>query len=579
MYITKKEKSTLVECSSYSIEASADSISVILSGEEVADLHPVSAVDVVCGEETTVDSVEGKVCFKEETIDGYPVFTWTAKSKNWDKSEYVLVCKQNHAEYFVRVYGKGDVERVNYFIGEQKEGTYVGSNYEFDTLFAPIPTVTGAKQGQFSAMYPYLPEDDTIENLSYLTVPPMFVYTFDIYGIEPKLAMGLAAKKGEHNFTEFNYKTKHDGWMRHFWLTTNQMGHSHVNGTWETPSILIYGAENRSDSLRYYAEYYYNNGIAKRKDPGEKKPRFWYGPMACGWIEQAAWGIKEGIQRSGVDMAYQPAYDHFNEELERVNLHPQIMIIDDKWQSTYGGAEVDTEKWPDLRGWIDMNLEKYNRHVMLWYKLWDAEGLPDSMCMINAKTGEKRADPTNPEYKAYLKDTMHRLLSSDEGCMNAYGLKLDYAFIQPVGREYESYDGKYGVELYLEYIKTIYECVKAAKPEAIVSGSPCHPLFAEYIDHARLHDYYPDLRRCYEEFAFRKELYTTAMPGVLVDTDGAAFRSHRDTMRYMRLAPKLGIPDLYCLTDLPCIHITDEDWADVAMVWKEYSDGIDKTFE
>jgi len=578
MYITKKANSTLVEASTYAVEVSANAISVILAGEEVANLRPVSAVDTVNGEDTAVDKVLGEVSFRKTKIKGNPAFIWTAKSENWEKTEYVLVCKQNNAEYFVRVSGKGDIERVNYFIGEQKDGTQPGSDYEFDTYYAPVPTVKGNRQGVFSAMDSYLNKDGSLDSLSYLTVPPMFVFTYDICGIEPKLAMGLVAKKGEHNFTEFNYITKYEGWMSKFWFTTDQTGHVTVDGTWETPAIIIYGADNRSDSLKYYAEYYYNNGIAKRKDPTEKKPRFWYGPMACGWIEQAAWGIKEGIPRSGVDMAYQPAYDHFNEELERVNLHPQIMIIDDKWQTNYGSAEVNPEKWPDLRGWIDMNLEKYNRHVMLWYKLWDAEGLPDDMCMINAKNGEKRADPTNPKYQAYIKETMHRLLSSDEGCMNAYGLKLDYAFIQPVGRDYKSYSGKFGVELYVEYLKVIYEAVKAAKPEAIVSGSPCHPLFAEYIDHARLHDYFPDLRRCYEEFAFRREIYTTAMPGVLVDTDGAAFRSHRDTMRYMRLAPKLGIPDLYCLTDLPCIHITDEDWADVAKVWKDYSDGIDEMF-
>ena len=69
------------------------------------------------------------------------------------------------------------------------------------------------------------------------------------------------------------------------------------------------------------------------------------------------------------------------------------------------------------------------------------------------------------------------------------------------------------------------------------------------------------------------------MPGVLFDTDGAAFRTHRDTMRYMTLAPKIGIPDLYCITSLPCLELTDDDWATVANVWREYEAKIDKMFE
>ena len=166
---------------------------------------------------------------------------------------------------------------------------------------------------------------------------------------------------------------------------------------------------------------------------------------------------------------------------------------------------------------------------------------------------------------------MHRLLSSDEGCCNAYGLKLDYAFTQPVGKDAKSYSGKFGVELFLDYIALIHDCAKAAKPEAIISASPCHPLFTNYVDHARLHDYYPDLRRCYEEFTFRREIYDIAMPGVLFDTDGAAYNTRRDTMRYMRLAPKIGI------TEFPSLTLSDDDWESVADIWREYGELIDRT--
>lgn len=44
------------------------------------------------------------------------------------------------------------------------------------------------------------------------------------------------------------------------------------------------------------------------------------------------------------------------------------------------------------------------------------------------------------------------------------------------------------------------------------------------------------------------------MPGVLFDTDGSAYNTRRDTMRYMRLAPKIGIPDLYWHHGIPLAH-------------------------
>ena len=68
------------------------------------------------------------------------------------------------------------------------------------------------------------------------------------------------------------------------------------------------------------------------------------------------------------------------------------------------------------------------------------------------------------------------------------------------------------------------------------------------------------------------------MPNALIDTDGTGFSSHRDSMRYMRLAQRIGIPDLYCFDNMPSINITDEDWAVVAATWKDYSAKIDSMF-
>ena len=86
------------------------------------------------------------------------------------------------------------------------------------------------------------------------------------------------------------------------------------------------------------------------------------------------------------------------------------------------------------------------------------------------------------------------------------------------------------------------------------------------------------LRRCYEEFKFRKMLYSTALPDALIDTDGSAFHSRRDTMRHLTMAKEYGIPDLYCITPMPSLELTDEDWAKVAAAWKEYEKEIDAKF-
>ena len=537
-------------------------IGIILEGEEVARLTPASAVNALVNGEEKKDAPE-ITGFSCETTEYGKRYVWSAKSQVWDALEFVADEYTDRIEYFVRVHGHGAIDSVAYF---------KGSDYDFDRGFTPIPTVDGAGQCEFSAQ-------KTFDEFSYLTVPPMFVYVFDTAGIGSRLSFALAAERGNHLFTKFTYNTELSGWQRVFWLETDQNGHAKVDGVYETPRVLIYSAASREGALKYYCDYYFKLGIADIKKT-IKMPRFWYGPIACGWTEQASFATAKGIGYGQPDMARQELYDNFNAELERRDLHPTLMIIDDKWQTSYGDPYVDTSKWPDLRGWIDENRVMRGRHTMLWFKMWDSEGLPDDECMKSSNKWQIRtADPTNPKYRERLRKTLHRLLSSDEGCYNADGLKLDFAFFQPTGREAVSYDGKFGVELFLEYIKTIYTFAKEAKQDAVISASPCHPLFAACVDHARLHDYHPDLRRAPEEFAFRKALYNFALPWSLVDTDGAGYRTRRDTVRYLLAAPTLGIPDLYCITDTPCMHITDEDWKAVAAAWREYGKRTDKMFE
>ncbi len=569
MIVNKNGENYRVGGATYSASVSPDSIEIILGGESAAKLSPFSAVNVFGDGE--VKDVPRAASFEVSKEGKNTVFRWLASSSAWEKTEYVLKATELHLEYYVKVYGEGAVDSVEYFCGDPTSESR-GSGYEFDRGFTPIPTVDGSAQCEFSAQ-------KSFDEFSFLTIPPLFTYIFDVEGAKDKLTFALAARRGEHNFTKFTYNTASNGVLRRFWFATDQCAHTKVAGEWQTPSILIYGAPSRIEAMKYYSDRYFASGVADVR-PAARKPRFWYGPIACGWTEQAAYPAANGLAISQPEAARQETYDNFNRELDRRDLHPTLMIIDDKWQTAYGDPYADGAKWHDLRGWIDRNRAENGRHTMLWYKLWDSEGLPDDECMESESQYNKRcADPTNPKYRERLKKIMHRLLSSDEGCYNADGLKLDFAFFQPVGRSAVSYSGKYGVELFLEYIKTVYAFAKEEKPDCVISASPCHPLFAAYVDHARLHDYHPDLRRSYEEFSFRRDIYRIALPWSLVDTDGAGYRTRRDTVRYLVNSYRLGIPDLYCITDLFGLHITDEDWDSVSNVWKEYGEWADRISE
>ena len=216
--------------------------------------------------------------------------------------------------------------------------------------------------------------------------------------------------------------------------------------------------------------------------------------------------------------------------------------------------------------------------VFLWFKLWDAEGLSDDMCIFDGD-GIRTVDPTNPKYVEFLRERIKNLVSDKEGGYNCDGFKLDFAFLIPKGYKAVSYGGQYGSELLKTLFTVIRDAAKEEKSDVCINCSPCHPYYADICDHARIHDYDFRNRNICEEMKFRADMYKIALPNTLIDTDGAGFASHRDTMRYMRFAPKLGIPDLYQVSDNLALTLSDEDWAEVRDIWSKYEKKADKEYK
>jgi len=556
-----KNQNTVVQADNYTLEISKDFVSVIL------DNVAVTALDIrtgVCTPDTVDNEGEILTLECESFAEDRAVFTWTSESNLWKKT-YTVTCFDSHFEYEVCVEGEGDVDSVNYFGGKMTDKCH-GSEYDFQEGYYPLIPLDG------SVPYEYAPIKDNA-TFSYLSVPPMFVRIFRTVDVKDKLAFGLVAQMGEHNFTEFNYRTSMDRWGSKFWLSTDQSGHTHVSGKWTAPKIIGYASPDNDSALKKYCDYYFDSGICGRGDDGEK-PRFWYGPIACGWLEQLAHSYAGGYGLT--DASRQFLYEEFVEKLKARNLHPKILIIDDRWQIKYGTAEVNPDKWQDLRGFIDRVREEEGIHTFMWYKMWDGEGVPEEYCVWDEKENRWIADPTNPGYRAILKETLHRIISSDEGCYNADGLKLDFAFWQPIGKKFKTYTGKYGVELFYELVKFIRETVKEIKPYAVINGSPCHPIFADLIDQSRLHDYDYRLRDAFGEFSTRANLFRIALPNALVDTDGCGYNTKRDTMRYLVNCRKIGIPDMYNVSDTPYLKFTEEDWKEVAEAWREYENELEE---
>lgn len=492
---------------------------------------------------------------------GEVTFTWVGESSLWEKKTYVLRCGFLRFNYTVTVAGHGSVDGVRYFAGEGN-----GSPYEFSEGFTPCVSWYNEEDYRFRASM-------NCHRWSVLMVPPMFSYSFGMRGVGDRLSLGLVAERGEHNFHAFDYTVVRHNWGSGFCLATDQSGHTHVDGTWTAPAIIGYGAANEDDALRKYTDYYFTSGIAKPHD-NRPFPRFWYGPMLCGWLEQAMRvGDPVFADLTITELAREELYEALVGKLGKYDMHPTALIIDDKWQSHYATDKADPAKWKNLRAFVDRRHAE-GIHTMLWFKLWDPDGWDPALC-VTTDSGEVRIDPSTPEFLANLDRALYRILSADEGCYDCDGFKLDFAFFNPIGRRVKTHSGRYGVELLYDMMAYIYKKAKEIKPDALVNCSPCHPYFAHICDQARLHDYDPKNRDNREDLETRGRMFSLAMPGVLLDTDNSGFNTRRDTMRWQMDQAMIGVPDLYALMGNESCPLTDEDFLAISAMWKEYARKID----
>ncbi len=545
------------------IDADRARADVVISGTTVARLDMRSAVNSLTAANEVVTDTEPELPVFEGAVEQGElcVFTWRGKTALWSK-KYTLSCTAQRFAYNVSVSGRGRVDSVNYFSGDIT-ALYKGSGYEFSEGFNPC-------RSWFEEENYYFKANQSCYRWSVLMIPPMHCYAFRTEGLHEWLGLGAVARRGEHNFNSLTYNFCGADWHSAFYLSTDQHGHTHVDGEWVSPAIIGYAANDELDVMRRYSDYYFSSGIARPKKR-ELTPRFWKGPLLCGWIDQCR---REINGRTGSELACEEEYEYLLGQMRKYDLHPTALIIDDKWQREYATGEVDTEKWPDLRAFVDKrHAEGIN--TLLWFKLWDPEGWPRELC-VTADNGDVRIDPSTPEFKAHIERLMHTLLSSDEGCYNCDGVKIDFAFYFPIGRGFTTRSGRYGCELLYELMAHIYDCAKRVKPNALINCSPCHPYFSHICDQARVHDYAAGNRCNYEDLAMRARMFALAMPGTLIDTDNAGFASRRDTMRWMLNQQDIGVPDCYCLT--PHGEITDDDFYAISAVWKEYSARIDREY-
>lgn len=530
----------------YSIAFGADCFSIRIGGLDWFTLPVSTAVDTKEAEDIDREALSRSVTEEAGRVQA----VYCGGSNLWEEKIYRITADEQGFHYTVHIKGKGRIRQLRYFCGRQP------AHYEVSGYLLPVATHKN-RQGCTHNML----EENEI-GLGYFAPPP-FVFPFFTEGEHGWFGLGLTAKPGQYNFDRFVYR-------RGLCLQLPLYNRTVVDGAWEAQGIWGgYGAD-ALDVVAAYSEWHYRTGLCARR--GETHtPDWWRGPIFCGWGEQQTLARNAG--RDAVDFATQRDYTRMLQTLKDRGLHPRILIIDAKWQESFGNNIVDTNKWPDLRGFTDA-AHRDGIKVLLWIRSFNAEGLPQNEC-VTSLTNPIAADPANPAFIERTQRNIHTLLSDAPGCCNCDGFKVDFINCIPSGENIETYvPGMYGVELVKRWLHLLYTASKAAKPEALLNVSCAHPYMAEDADQIRIHDYHGELNAVCSVMGYRAGLAKAVYPGITIDCDSGGTFSHRDFLRYMRYQPEIGVPDLYWLSPSYAVPFSDADFAVIRDTWAAYEQQI-----
>jgi hypothetical protein len=305
--------------------------------------------------------------------------------------------------------------------------------------------------------------------------------------------------------------------------------------------------------------------------------------MFCGWGSQVAEAV--GLDVFPGDLATHDRYDRWLERLESHGAIPGTIVLDDRWQRTYGRNEPDEARWPDLGGWIDARHGRDQR-VLLWWKAWDPDGLPEDWTIRDGLGRPIAADPTNPAYAAALTDDIGRLLRPRAaGGLGADGLKIDFTGAGPSGaglRTYAEGDdrggaGPWGIALLHRLLAIVAAAARAERPDALLVTHTPNALFADVAsmirlnDALRLDDPVP-LVPVIDQLRHRAAIVRAVLPGVPIDTDDWAMPSLAEWRAWQRVKPHEGVPALYHVDGIGTTggRLTRDDLVLVAREWEAY---------
>jgi hypothetical protein len=564
MLFTRENGGMKLYADAYSLEFAKDRPFVYLEdemGTRIADLFVLSSVHSLTGRDDTTAIGQWQV---NEGLNEI-VFTLETSSSTWESKTIRFRCLPRRFRYEMEVSGTGQIVEADYFGGFYSGQIRWGSGYfwsgqRFKQGFNPEPTVdetyTFAAEAGSSINMTGVPLPGKAD---WFFTPPPFCLAFEAGS--GWTSMGIEARAGENRYTDFQYH----GSRSAFHLTLNFEGYTQVEGRYSLPAVAFDFGPDPYTLLAAHVQSLRSAGFI-HSEVRKSRPEWWSEPIFCGWGSQCHLANVNGGRAP--DYALQKNYEHFLARLQAMDVFPGTVILDDKWQSTYGRNEVDLNKWPDLPGFIRQR-HAAGQHVLLWLKAWDPEGVPTEECITNAAGLPLSVDPTNPAFEQRLRTSVRQMLSA-EG-YDADGFKIDFSARIPSGPGMHRFGSAWGLELMRCYLEIIADETRRVKPDAFIITHTPHPYLADLLDAVRLNDINIQ-HDVYQQMAHRARVAAIACPEALIDMDNWPIRDKATWRAYLDKNPLLGIPALYYATHIDSTgeELGEEDYATIRLAWSIY---------
>src|SRR4051794_9485493 len=394
---------------------------------------------------------------------------WAVRSTRWSSASLVLRATHTRLAFRLEVAGSGRLTDVRLLGGRGSAWPRIGtgrfwSGRQFDVLVpggpgdpsrVTQPAGEAAATGMVAGAHP--------GRARWFFTPGPLAFAASRGASAPWLGIGVVVDDvTEATFTQVAWEADDNGWD----VRLDYEGHTRVEERWASPWVELVpgmadpyaalaapGSPSAASSTTATPLLPVDAGPARvapvgarraaegktLAEPEARQPdvSWWLEPMFCGWGAQVAEAVE--LNESPGDLATQDRYDRWLDRLESHGAIPGTIVLDDRWQRTYGRNEPDEARWPDLAGWIEARHARGQR-VLLWWKAWDPDGLPEDWTIRDGLGRSIAADPTHPAYAAALADDVGRLLGRRAGGgLGADGLKIDFTGAGPSGASLRTY--------------------------------------------------------------------------------------------------------------------------------------------